>query len=496
MRPPALSRLVAVACPLVLAPAALGQFTDEAVQRGVDYLVAPSNTSGKGLALCDLDGDLDPDLVVTGRIDGVIGVYENSGNGFFVDRTETSGLAPIPAGSASGVAAADYDGDGRVDLYFSNASTTDRLVRNIGGFVFVDVTSEAGLGDWGWGSGSTWADYDGDGLLDLYASNKSTLANLRPSVLYHNEGNGRFLPDLDAGLTNQDQHTWQSVFFDYDLDGDPDLYISNDKGEVGTDRRNYLWENVGGTFVDVTFATGTAAYIDSMGVAIGDADRNGFPDMYCTNIGPNPLFLSNGEYFVDYAEAAGVTSDSVGWGALFVDFDLDRYPEIHVCNAGDSDRLYRTSGGFPYQDVASREGVDFDDLSFCTAAGDIDGDGDPDLVMSAMLEPIRIFINRQTGQRNWSKIVLQGVPPNTQAVGAWVEITSASGKQSQQVLAGVGYKSSSPFTLNFGVGSDSQIDELVVRWPGGQVHLLEDLPVNETLVVRQPHLPSATPVPR
>lgn len=470
----------------LLAPAYQVPFSEEALERGVEYAVAPSSTSGHGVALCDLDGDLDLDLVTLGRFDGVIGVFENDGSGHFTDRSLTSGLAPLIPGTASGVVAADYDGDGRIDLYFSNANAADRLVRNLGGLVFKDVTAEAGLGDFGFGVGSCWADFDGDGDLDLHLANNTKLSNPSPDKLYRNDA-GVFVV-VEAGLHHRDLAAWQSVFFDYDRDGDPDLYVSNDKGTPGTEKHNYMWKNVGGTFVDATFETQTQAHIDSMGVAIGDFDGNGYSDIYCTNIGANPLFLNTGNGpFVNVAFQAGVTSDSVGWGTLFFDFDNDGDLDLYACNAGDKDRLYEFDGQFPCRDVAQPMGLSYPLYSYCVAAGDIDRDGDLDLVHSAYFAPIRLFINQNTSHVNWLQVHLEGKPGNRSAVGAWVRVTSGGKQQSQQVLAGVGYKSSSPFQLHFGLGFSEVVEEVRVFWPGGGQSVLQNAPINR--LVRLRHLP-------
>jgi len=476
--------LPAFACFPILAVALQNPFTEEAVVRGVDYGVVASGTVGQGVALCDLDRDRDLDLVVLGRADGMIGVYENDGNGVFTDRTATSGLAPISFNSASGVVAADYDDDGLVDLYFSNANTPNRLVRNLGGFVFADVTLLAVLGDFGFGAGCAWADYDGDGDLDLYLANNTSLSSPSPDKLYRNNSDGTFTLMTGLGIDNQDLEAWQAVWVDYDLDGDPDLYVSNDKGQVGTRHHNYLWKNIGGSFVDVTDESQTEAYADSMGVAVGDFDRNGYPDLYCSNIGANPLFMNlDGTMFRDSATEARVTSDSTGWGTVFFDFDNDTTLDLYVCNFADTDRLYTSANGWPCNDLAVGLGLGGTNLSYCVATGDIDDDGDLDIVHSTMTDRIRIFVNQTDNSNRWVKVLLSQRGPNTKAVGARVVVTTDTARQGQEVMAGVGYKSSSPFTLHFGLGSSSTIERLVVIWPGGKRTVYEDLDVNRTILI-------------
>ena len=479
-----------------LQASAAAQFTEQAAVRGVQYTVDANSNSGSGVALNDLDNDGDLDLVVIGASNGAVGVYENDGTGCFTDRSAGSGISPLPAGSASAIVVADYDGDGLLDLYFSNTDARNQLARGLGNLQWEDVSEAAGVADSGWGSGSTWADYNGEGWLDLYCSNKSTQSNPLPNVLFQNAGDGTFVIDDTSGIFDAELPTWQSVFLDYDADGDADLYVSNDKGVEGTDERNYLWQNTGGNFVDVTEATGTGAYIDSMGVAVGDIDGNGFPELYCTNVGPNPLFMNNGTTFTDVAPEAGVTSDSIGWGALFFDYDLDGRLDLHVCNAADTDRLYEYEGVFPCRDRARPLRLEQPFLSYCTATGDIDNDGDIDLVLSATLEPVNIFINDTPTDFQWSKIRLEGTAPNTKGVGAWVEVNTNFGRQVRQVLAGVGYKSSSPFTLHFGLRRATRINRIEVRWPNGEITVREEQPVNRTLVIRQAPASQTDPVLR
>ncbi|MEE8524288.1 MAG: VCBS repeat-containing protein, partial [Thermoanaerobaculia bacterium] len=188
------------------APAALGgspaPFTEEAVERGVDYLVGIPGVWMNGVAFVDLDNDGDPDLVVTGRGDGVVGVYENDGTGHFIDRSSGNGIPVL--GASTGVVAGDYDADGDLDLYFSLYYMANVLVRNEGEFQFTDATLGGdfggGVGDSGFGTGCAWADYDNDGRLDLYLANHTsqTVPDM-PNRLYRNLGEGTFI-DVASGL--------------------------------------------------------------------------------------------------------------------------------------------------------------------------------------------------------------------------------------------------------------------------------------------------------
>jgi hypothetical protein len=463
-------------------------FTEEAIARGVDYLVTQTQGAGRGVAFVDLDNDSDPDLVVTGDASGVVGVYENEGHGFFIDRSEGSDIPGLL--SVSGVIAGDYDSDGDLDLYFSNYETADVIVRNDGGFRFVDVTLVAGLGDAGRGTGCAFGDYDNDGLLDLYQANLTSDKAAIPNHLYRNMGDGSFFNTGMATGETGNELTWQAVFLDYDLDGDADIYLSNDKG-FGTDcgRHNYLFKNEGGVFIDITKSSGTMACIDSMGVALGDWDQNGYPDIYVTNIPlGNKLFLNNGDdTFTDFSAPAGVESYGYGWGALFFDFDNDAYEDLYVCNQDVGNRLYKFEGDWPVPDVAAALDALAPGVSYVVAAADIDDDGDLDLAVQNATEKVMLLINHHEQNGNhWAKFDVVGDGGNTFGIGAVVDVRTEAQWQQRHVLAGTNFKSQNDLTVHFGLRSESDIDEVRVLWPGGVSRTLGPLGVDVTWTLYPP----------
>ena len=469
-------------------------FTEEAQARGIDYLVqpmAPTDGFGRGVAFVDLDNDGDPDLVVLGRSDGVVGVFENDGSGFFTDRSLGTGIPAVIA--PSGITAADYDADGDLDLYISCFLEPNVLLRNDGGFVFTDVTTATFVGDAGAGTGCAWADYDGDGRLDLYLPNYtySTLPGLL-NRLYRNNGKGGFV-DMAKGLGLDDNGLgFQAIFFDYDRDGDADLYLSNDKaiGCLPDLIPNRLWENVGGAFIDVTDESGTAACIDSMGVAVGDFDGNGFQDLYCTNtpLG-NPLFLNQGDgTFLEFSGPAGVASYAVGWGAIFFDYDNDGYQELYVCNMDAPNRLYDHDGTWPAEDVAPALAVGDPGISFCVAMADVDRDGDLDLVLQNAGANIRLLINHEGERRRWMSFDVRGVGANRFAVGAEVVVCAGTVEYLREVFAGTSYKSQDEMPLHVGVNDALFADQVDVKWPGGVTRTLTNLPTNVRWTLYHPDL--------
>jgi len=457
-------------------------FTQEAAARGISYLVSQGQEQlGCGVGFADLDGDGDADAVVLGRSDGRVGIYENDGTGHFVDRSAGSGIPLITA--ASGVTAADYDDDGDVDLHFSNWLASHRLMRNDGGFQFTDVTEAAGIASYGAGTGCGWADYNGDGWLDLYVSNRTgTEASPVQNHLFRNLGDRAFADVAPAlGVTDGSAPTLLAAWFDFDRDADADLYLGTDHGYFGT-WINRLYANVGGTFVDVTEASGTAAHLDCMGIAIGDYDGNGWPDLYLTNLPFGNLLLSNrGDgTFQDDTAAAGVASYVFAWAAVSFDFDNDTYEDIFVTGVGGPDRLYRNGPSWPFVEMALQMGVADGDPSYCAAAADIDADGDLDLLVSDLNRSIKLYVNHEGQTRRWAKFAVVGRGHNRFGVGTRVELLAGGRWQSREVFAGSNYKSQNELTLHFGLAGATIIDQIVVTWPGGTTRTLNNYPSNAT----------------
>ncbi len=466
-------------------------FVEQAVIRGIDYTTGSEYQFGYGVGFADLDNDGDPDVIALGRSDGLIGIYENSGTGNFTDRSSGNGAPLFPG--ASGLASADYDNDGDLDLYITNVFGPNLLLRNDGAFTFTDTTVAAGVGDGAQGEGPSWGDYDGDGWLDLYLPNYSITpsANPGPNRLYRNQGDGTFVDVLAATGMDGDGYTFQARFLDYDEDGDADLYISNDRC-VDTAITNRLWRNDGGTFTEVTSASQTGACIFSMGVAVGDFDRDMTQDLYATNLPfGNPLYLNQGNgTFTESSVLAGVVSLATGWGANFFDFDNDTHLELFVCNDGWPNRMYNHDGSWPCVDQATAYGVTSTAYnSFGSAVADIDGDGDLDLLVSNRLAKIELFVNKQGELNNWIKFRVVGEAPNRFAVGAKVRILTGVIEQVREIHSGTSYKSQDELPVHFGVEPATVIDEIEVIWPGGSVtRTLLDLDANQTWTLYPPAL--------
>jgi hypothetical protein len=460
-------------------------FTEEAADRGIEYITDQAQAFGQGLAFADLDDDGDPDVILIGRADGLVGVYENDGTGHFIDRSDSTGIELLL--DTSGVIAGDYDDDGDLDVHIGRWGVTDVLLRNDGGFQFADVAGIAGVGDQRRAAGCAWGDYNLDGRLDLYVANRGGQLG-QPNRLYHNNGDGTFTDVAgDLGVACGDDPTYQSAFLDFDRDGDADLYVATDKSIpcLPGGWRNRLFENVGGAFIDITEESGTEACVNAMCIAIGDFDGNGWPDLYSTNTpSGNALMVNNGDgTFQRFENIAGVASFLTGWGSVFFDYDNDGRLDLHVCNMLAPNRLYRRGPTWPCVDLASPLEVDVPGDSFCCAVADVDDDGDVDLLVQTVNEPVRLFINHEGEKRNWVKFDVIGEGSNRWAIGANIDALAGKTRQLREIIAGCNYKAQNELIQHIGLGDAGVVDEVTVMWPGGATRTLWNLPAGQTWTV-------------
>jgi len=491
--------VLAGAAPLYAGPPSIAPFTEESVRRGLVYVMqgwpVVSGYSGFGCGFADLDGDGDPDVVLLGAANGRVGLFENDGTGHFIDRTAGSGLPVLP--QASALALADYDGDGLVDLYLTQWELPNVLAHNEGGFRFTDRSVAAGVDNASSSKGACWADFDGDMLLDLYVCNYATLVLPTPNALYRNLGTGAFEEVAVAQGVDDLGLSFEAVWTDYDLDGDVDLYLSNDKGyQPPLFIPNQLWRNDGGQMVNVSMGSGADIGLNSMGLACGDFDGNGWPDFYLTNDGPgaggynNPLLLNDGlGAFVESSSPAGVGNPILSWGSIFMDYDNNGHMDLYVNNMFVDNTLYANSGVFPTVEVAQQaQVVATGGISYSSAVADVDDDGDLDLLVNNLSGNVQLFINHEGELRNWIKYRMVGQGANTGAVGGNVKTRTGSTWQLREVLAGGNnYLGQNELTIHVGLDAASMVDEVLVSWPGGATtRTLVNLPANETWTLYPP----------
>jgi enediyne biosynthesis protein E4 len=500
---------------------------------------------GSGVALLDYDNDGWLDIYfINGSTVGAVketepapraALFHNNHDGTFTDVTATAGVANERWGF--GVAVADYDNDGWPDIYVANFGK-NRLYHNNHDGTFTDVAEKAGVALGGWSTGPTWGDYDRDGLLDLFvpgyvhydinhpvlAGNGGVQAGAcqyrgvdvfcgplgligEPDHLFHNNGDGTFTDvSVKARVSDpQLRYGFASVFVDLDDDGWPDLAVANDSST------NYLYRNRrDGTFEDVSYASGFALSEEgraqaSMGIAVGDYNRDGKLDLFVTTFSDDnkTLYRNDGDAaFTDVSFHAGIgmpTIPFLSWGTGFLDFDNDGLLDLFIANGhvypiadkkdwgttyAQRPLLFRNLDGKRFQEVPAATGSGLASIICARGAafGDLFNDGHIDVVLNNIDSVPTLLRNVTRSANHWLglKLIAQMPLPMSRlksprdATGTKVFLTSGGVRQRADVLSGGSYASNSDPRLHFGLGSNTKVDNLEILWPDGtkqQVHV-------------------------
>lgn len=462
---------------------------------------------GVGQAWGDYDNDGWLDLYVTGNQTKNV-LYHNQQDGTF----SVSALSAAVSAStqlSGGAIWADYDNDGWQDLYVL-VKGPNILFHNNGGEGFTRVTETAGVGDVGVGQSAAWGDYDNDGFLDLYVVNWTCLPNCTPinftrhqDRLYHNNGDGTF-SDVSTSLAYPKLlgAGFAASFFDYDNDGDLDIYVIND--EFQNPIGNVLFRNDGpgcgeGSWCwrDASEESGADVVLSGMGIAVADYDNDADLDIYFSNM-LNAFSLlknQNDGTFADEAEAAGIHfgwTNTVGWGTGFFDYDNDGWQDIYLATTGFLQRdLYLPPEGmhFSHPNYLFRNNQDgsFTDVwagekmpSMGFAYADYDNDGRVDFVVGNWNQGYRLFRNEGSQEPNWLTVELTGGGPvNLDAVGAKVIVTMDNGRsQMQAVISGSSLGAGNDTRLHFGL-ADATIESVEIIWPDGETAVFNDITPNQ-----------------
>ncbi len=523
------------------------EFTDVTAQAGIRFKHNTGafgkkflpETIGSGGAFLDYDNDGWQDILLVNSMDwpenkkrrSFPALYKNNKDGTFTDVTQQAGLGVEMYGI--GVAIADYDNDGNDDVYITCVGP-NRLFRNLGGGKFLDVTGRAGVGDPGFSTAAAWFDFDNDGKLDLFVGNyvewspetdqhcsldgksKSycTPQNYKGQspTLYRNRGNGTFENvTARAGLNDPAGKTLGVALLDYDDDGWIDLFVAND-----TEPNKLYRNNRNGTFTDNAVVAGVAfseagTARAGMGVDAADYDGSGKQSVVIGNFTNESIALYHNDgsgLFTDEAPASGigkVSAQSLTFAVFFFDYDLDGLLDIFAANGHVSDdisvvqptvkyaqppHLFRNRGRKKFEEVTAKLGRALSRaiVGRGAAYGDIDNDGDLDLLMTTNNGPARLLRNDNANQNDLLRVKIIGAKSNRNGIGAKVVVKTSKGKTVYgMVRTGSSYCSQSEMPLTFGLGKPEEgvTLNLEIMWPGNQKETIANIKPNQFVIVQE-----------
>jgi len=496
----------------------------------------------------DHDGWIDVFLVDGGskadpRVSGTARhrLFHNRGDGSFEDVTAASGIRHL--GYGMGACAGDYDNDGLTDLYITNDGP-NVLYRNAGNGAFTDVTAAARVGSPLWSTSCAFVDVDRDGRLDLFVTNYVEGADENPfcgttspvtlrmychplnldesrNVLYHNAGDGTFTDiSARAGIAPLTGNGLGVAVADYDDDMWPDVFVANDSTP------NFLFHNQGdGRFTERALVAGVSVASDGkaragMGTAFGDADGDGLLDLVVTNheTEMHSLFHNAGHgLFTDATASSGVgpaTLRYVGFGVVFADLDNDGDLDLTIVNGHVLDNvaairsgtkydqkrlLLENSGTGRFRDVSALSGPAFaeEKVGRTVVSGDVDNDGDLDLLVLNNGQQAELLRNEGGNRGHALLLRLVGTESNRDAIGARLRLTSSGRTQVREVTSGSSYLGQNDPRVHVGLGDDTIVDRVEIRWPSGRTEVVEHVAADHVVVIREGEgIVSSTPFQR
>ena len=511
---------------------------------------------GSGVAIGDYDGDGRPDIFVTSKTEGCR-LFRNLGGYKFEDVTEKAGVGAQPGVWNQGATFVDINNDGRLDIYVCRFNAPNLLFVNQGDGTFKEMGHAYGLDVKDASGMAAFCDYDRDGWLDVYISTNLLDAARHPNgqrgYLLHNNRNSTFTDVTESAGIGGESSSHSATWWDFDDDGWPGLYVANDYGVPDKLYHN----NRDGTFSDAIGRVAPHTSFSSMGSDLGDVTNDGHIGFFVADMafsshaidqrGPanerasadepphgsasapkyhrNALLLNTGTgRCLEASDLAGISATGWTWSVRFEDLDNDGLLDLFVTNGmvreentdvnsrmkgaetteeririmraspelPESHMAFRNLGDLKFEDVSGSWGLDKKGIAFGAALGDLTGDGNLDIVYANYHGGVTLMRNdSDTGHR--VDVDLRGTASNRFGVGATVRVESALGVQVRQLWLARGYMSSSEPMVHFGLGEDTAIARMTVRWPSGRVQTFENLPVDRRFTVTEPSGPDSVP---
>lgn len=440
---------------------------------------------GGGVSLYDFNGDGWDDLSFPSAKGDSLLFFQNN-QGIF----EKIEALVIDTLATKQLLWADIDNDGDQDLYITSFQAANRLYENDGNMNLTDITTSAGFMLFPDPSyGAAFGDYDLDGFLDLYITNRSNgISDNYTNLLYKNNGDNTFTNvTIQTNTSDGYKVSFCASFLDINHNLFPDIYIANDRVAPNT----LLLNEGNGSFSDISASSNTGIVMNAMNVSAADYNNDSHLDIYITNTPEgNALFSNNGdETFTEVAVNAGVAFNQVSWGASFFDYDndadLDLYVSSFETGVGKNNGFFENLDNGTFSSIIPN-GMEGDTTkSFGNAIGDFNQDGLIDIVVSNVNAPIMLWENQTSNNNNWLKINLEGVVSNRDGIGSWIEVYTNGQKQVRYTQCGTGYLGQNSKNEHFGLGSFTQADSVIVFWSSGEVDKLENVDANQTLYIQE-----------
>ena len=461
-------------------------YQDLALSQGIDHTFS-NNTNGSGVSFVDFDGDGLDDITLGTNEDDVIHFYKNTGTGF----VRLNNLIDLQENTKS-ILWVDYDNDGDKDVFIGAYQSPNKLFRNEGEMNFLDVTIQSNLptADSLNTFGAIWGDYDRDGWLDLYYSARINSADqgVHRNRLWKNMADGTFMEVTNfANAGDEGRLPFCSAFVDMNNDLWPDIYTANDKKK----RNTLLLNNANGLFTDISEESGAGIEMDAMCVAPGDYNNDGRLDIYLSNIATGGKLLtneSNGDecVVIENAEETMVAmSGGIGWGSVFVDVNNDGWEDLYVSGMLISNDQY-SSQLFVNDGLGAFSEDDFGFVgdtvrSFNNAIGDIDNDGQMEIMVINSAGFNSQLWKAEKPDDNWLKVNLEGTVSNRDGIGAWISLYTEDNEQTRYTTCGNGFMGQNSENIHFGLADLEAIDSLTVTWPTGHIDRYYDIQVSQIL---------------